>query len=521
MREKCALVFAMVCVAAPVWADATDPVAAVLEKTNEQRVKLGLAPLTENLELKKAAQAHAEDMAAQDYLSDKGKDGRTVAQRVVAAGYQRPAVVVQNTARGQKTAAQVVNHWMHSKSHRENILRPAAKELGVGMAEKGDKRYWVQVFASPAKPAQPGKTNTPGKSKTPAVAPTAPALPRQAILPDVPAIALPERLLLDGFEKGHYIRWKLDGDCWGNAPEDARYGGARFRGWSGSYYASSAHPDKSNSFIGSGKGTALSPEFPITHTQLRFRIGGGNYPGECALNLLVKDDDTVTSDENGKEVRTPGVERIVRTQTGYGTDRLVETSWDLGELVGKRARLQMVDERAFGSQAYIMVDDLELAGLPPDLGVAMAPEPIRTGPVMIIEGKLPRPAPPKAIATIAAATSVTSATLKVLPSQNITLPDGTMVRGKSLILKATGYGPGENGPWGDRTFLGTKVGYGTVAVDPKVIPLRTRLWVEGYGFCVAMDTGGAIKGMRIDLGFNDDITANQYDPKNIKVIVLD
>ena len=140
---------------------------------------------------------------------------------------------------------------------------------------------------------------------------------------------------------------------------------------------------------------------------------------------------------------------------------------------------------------------------------------------MTIEGKLPRPAPPKPVTSVASATSVTSATLKALPSQDITLPDGTMVKGKSLILKATGYGPGENGPWGDRTFLGTKVGYGTVAVDPKVIPLRTRLWVQGYGFCVAMDTGSAIKGMRIDLGFNDDITANKYDPKNIQVIVLD
>ena len=92
---------------------------------------------------------------------------------------------------------------------------------------------------------------------------------------------------------------------------------------------------------------------------------------------------------------------------------------------------------------------------------------------------------------------------------------------KSLILKATGYGPGENGPWGDRTFLGTKVGYGTVAVDPKVIPLRTRLWVQGYGFCVAMDTGSTIKGMRIDLAFNSDRVANQYGRRRVRVVILD
>lgn len=40
------------------------------------------------------------------------------------------------------------------------------------------------------------------------------------------------------------------------------------------------------------------------------------------------------------------------------------------------------------------------------------------------------------------------------------------------------------------------MGYGTVAVDPKVIPLRSRLWVEGYGFCIALDVGSAIKGRK-------------------------
>ena len=69
------------------------------------------------------------------------------------------------------------------------------------------------------------------------------------------------------------------------------------------------------------------------------------------------------------------------------------------------------------------------------------------------------------------------------------------VEGKRwLTLEATGYGPGENGRWGDRTKVGTKVGLGTVAVDPRVIPLGSRLWVEGYGFCVALDVGSAIKG---------------------------
>ena len=50
-----------------------------------------------------------------------------------------------------------------------------------------------------------------------------------------------------------------------------------------------------------------------------------------------------------------------------------------------------------------------------------------------------------------------------------------------------------------RTASGTKTALGTVAVDPHVIPLGTRLWVQGYGRCVARDTGRRIRGRRIDL----------------------
>ena len=54
-----------------------------------------------------------------------------------------------------------------------------------------------------------------------------------------------------------------------------------------------------------------------------------------------------------------------------------------------------------------------------------------------------------------------------------------------------------------RTYSGTEVIKGVCATDPKVIPLGTNFYVEGYGHCRAEDTGGAIKGNKIDLGYKD------------------
>jgi 3D (Asp-Asp-Asp) domain-containing protein len=70
------------------------------------------------------------------------------------------------------------------------------------------------------------------------------------------------------------------------------------------------------------------------------------------------------------------------------------------------------------------------------------------------------------------------------------------------------------------TATGRRAGHGIVAVDPRVIPLGTHLYIPGYGHALAGDTGGAIRGNRIDLGFNSHGDAINFGRRPIVVYVL-
>lgn len=88
---------------------------------------------------------------------------------------------------------------------------------------------------------------------------------------------------------------------------------------------------------------------------------------------------------------------------------------------------------------------------------------------------------------------------------------------KEYSMKATAYTEIGN----NITASGMRAAVGVVAVDPRVIPLGTKLYVEGYGYAIAGDTGGAIKNNRIDLYFNTERECVNYGVKNnIKVYVL-
>ncbi len=83
-------------------------------------------------------------------------------------------------------------------------------------------------------------------------------------------------------------------------------------------------------------------------------------------------------------------------------------------------------------------------------------------------------------------------------------------------MKATGYTH-----TGNMTHTDTWPAHGTVAVDPKIIPLGTRLYIDGYGYATALDIGGAIKNNRIDLFFDTREEALIWGVRPVKVFVLE
>ncbi len=74
---------------------------------------------------------------------------------------------------------------------------------------------------------------------------------------------------------------------------------------------------------------------------------------------------------------------------------------------------------------------------------------------------------------------------------------------------------------GYRTATGMQPAVGLVAVDPAVIPLGTRLYIEGYGYAQAADTGGAIKGNKLDLFMEDRSQCIKWGRRMTKVYILD
>lgn len=122
--------------------------------------------------------------------------------------------------------------------------------------------------------------------------------------------------------------------------------------------------------------------------------------------------------------------------------------------------------------------------------------------------------------TAKAAPKASNSTSASSSSNNSSTPSG----GKEMTVEATAYTADCNGCSGiSATGINLKENRNmkVIAVDPNVIPLGKKVWVEGYGTAIAGDTGGAIKGNKIDLHMPSKDAAYSFGRKSVKIKVLD
>jgi uncharacterized protein YkwD len=130
----------------------------IVERSNEIRGEKKLEVLEQNEILAKAGRDHSMDMLKKDYFSHFSPDGKSVVDRVKKYVAEPRTSLGENvhviySGRGlqdpQAISRTMVDDWMRSKSHRENILAKKYTQTGVGCANDGFKVYCTQVFSGP------------------------------------------------------------------------------------------------------------------------------------------------------------------------------------------------------------------------------------------------------------------------------------------------------------------------------------------------------------------------------------
>ncbi|GMF12645.1 unnamed protein product [Phytophthora lilii] len=126
-----------------------DYFSAMLDRVNKERAAEGLPALCTNKKLQEAAQRHSDDQAANSYMDHTGTDGTNIEDRITQAGFDWSAVA-ENVAAGQPDVNDVMDSWMASPGHRENILGDYTM-FGTAYAYNADstyQHYWTQDFGT-------------------------------------------------------------------------------------------------------------------------------------------------------------------------------------------------------------------------------------------------------------------------------------------------------------------------------------------------------------------------------------
>ena len=115
----------------------------VVRLVNEERVKAGVKPLTEDWELSRVARYKSQDMRDNNYFSHTSPVYGSPFDMIKNFGITYRSAG-ENIARGQINPRAVVKAWMNSSGHRKNILNASYTKIGVGYVADG--RYWTQMF---------------------------------------------------------------------------------------------------------------------------------------------------------------------------------------------------------------------------------------------------------------------------------------------------------------------------------------------------------------------------------------
>ena len=125
----------------------------LLSFTNEKRREAGLSSLVLNGQLSQAAAGKAADMFAKNYWAHTSPDGKLPWDFIVGAGYKY-TVAGENLAKNFNDSRGVVDAWMASTSHKENLLKPSYKDIGFaivnGMLNGEETTLVVQMFGASA-----------------------------------------------------------------------------------------------------------------------------------------------------------------------------------------------------------------------------------------------------------------------------------------------------------------------------------------------------------------------------------
>ena len=128
------------------------PEGELLESVNRVRAQHKLIELAPSQDLARVARAHAEDMARRGYLSHVNPEGENPLQRAQSAGLSGFRLFAENigatTVAGDRVQT-IVDEWMRSHDHRENVLNPAFNTSGVGVVETGSgQTIIVELYAT-------------------------------------------------------------------------------------------------------------------------------------------------------------------------------------------------------------------------------------------------------------------------------------------------------------------------------------------------------------------------------------